>query len=224
MAFGTDQRLGFSRTLGDSGRQPAGQSSFSRGISVVPDRLRGVFIKSAGEPRLGVSFDQQDGSAVGGWTEYGVIGAYARTARHAVKCAEWCRTQHVAWRSSPRTGRHSTSVSRACWTGPPPSRSPRAATGQNRSARLSRRSPSGGAACGFWIRLPDTHRLARGILIAANHFGVWGVWVSGTTDEATHHAGRAGPAADRHSITRASWPTRSELSGGPASVARYPPG
>jgi hypothetical protein len=41
----------FSRTLGDSGRQPAGQSSFSRGISVVPDRIRGVFIKSAGEPK-----------------------------------------------------------------------------------------------------------------------------------------------------------------------------
>ena len=57
------------------------------------------------DQRLGVSFDQQDGSAVGGWTEYGVIGAYAHTARHAVKCAEWCRTQDVAWRSSPRTGR-----------------------------------------------------------------------------------------------------------------------
>ena len=42
--------------------------------------------------------------------------------------------------------------------------------------------------------------------------------------EATHHAGRAGPATDRQSITRASWPTRSELSGGPASVARYPTG
>ncbi len=49
-------------------------------------------------------------------------------------------------------GRLSTSVSRACWTGPPPSRSPRAATGHDRLARLSRRSPSGGAACGFWIR------------------------------------------------------------------------
>jgi hypothetical protein len=42
--------------------------------------------------------------------------------------------------------------------------------------------------------------------------------------QATHHAGRAGPAADRQSITRASWPTRSEHSRGPASVARYPPG
>jgi hypothetical protein len=49
-------------------------------------------------------------------------------------------------------GRLSTSVSRACWTGPPPSRSPRAATGHDRLARSSRRSPSGGAACGFWIR------------------------------------------------------------------------
>ena len=57
------------------------------------------------DQRLGVSFDQQDGSALGGWTGYGVIGVYARTARHAVKCAEWCRTHNVAWRSSPRTGR-----------------------------------------------------------------------------------------------------------------------
>ncbi len=60
---------------------------------------------SGTDQRLGVSFDQQDGSAVGGWARYGVIGAYAHTARHAVKCAEWCRTQDVAWRSSPRTGR-----------------------------------------------------------------------------------------------------------------------
>src|SRR4051812_34035421 len=32
------------------------------------------------DQRLGVSFDQQDGSALGGWTGYGVTGAYARTA------------------------------------------------------------------------------------------------------------------------------------------------
>ena len=57
------------------------------------------------DQRLGVSFDQQDGTALGDWTEYGVIGAYADTARHAGKCAGWCRTQDVAWRSSPRTGR-----------------------------------------------------------------------------------------------------------------------
>jgi DNA-directed RNA polymerase specialized sigma24 family protein len=49
-------------------------------------------------------------------------------------------------------GRLSTSVSRACWTGPPPDRSPRAATSHDRLARSSRRSPLGGAACGFWIR------------------------------------------------------------------------
>ncbi len=41
-------------------------------------------------------------------------------------------------------GRLSISVSRACWTGPPPSRSPRAATGHDRLARSSRRSPPGG--------------------------------------------------------------------------------
>jgi hypothetical protein len=72
------------------------------------EELRGQgwsLAKIGTDQRLGVSFDQQDGSAVGGWTEYGVIGAYAHTARHAVKCAEWCRTQDVAWRSSPRTGR-----------------------------------------------------------------------------------------------------------------------
>jgi hypothetical protein len=78
------------------GHQLARRPSFFRGFSLIPDRLRGVFIKSAGEPRLGVSFDQQDGSAVGGWTEYGVIGAYPHNPRHAVKCAEWCRTQDVA--------------------------------------------------------------------------------------------------------------------------------
>ena len=44
------------------------------------------------------------------------------------------------------------------------------------------------------------------------------------SDEVTHHVGRAGLAADRQSITRASSPTRSGLSEGPASVARYQPG
>jgi hypothetical protein len=48
--------------------------------------------------------------------------------------------------------RLSSSVSRAWWTGPPPIRLPRAATGHDRLARSSRRSPSGGAACGFWTR------------------------------------------------------------------------
>ena len=45
METGSD--FGFSRTLGDSGRQPARRSSFPRVVSVAPDWLRGVFIKSA---------------------------------------------------------------------------------------------------------------------------------------------------------------------------------
>jgi hypothetical protein len=97
--------LGSPALLMIQGRQTAQSAPFSRGFPVIRNLTRVTTIKSAGEPRLGVSFDQQDGSAVGGWTEDGVIGAYAQTARHAVKCAEWCRTQDVAWRSSPRTGR-----------------------------------------------------------------------------------------------------------------------
>ena len=40
--------------------------------------LGGVVLKTmivGTDQRLGVSFDQQDGSALGGWTGYGVIGA-----------------------------------------------------------------------------------------------------------------------------------------------------
>jgi hypothetical protein len=48
--------------------------------------------------------------------------------------------------------RHSSLVSQAWWTGPPPIRSPRTTTGRDRVTRSSRRSPSCGAACGFWIR------------------------------------------------------------------------
>ena len=81
--------------------------------------------------------------------------AYAHTARHAVKM---CRVV-----PSPRCGVAKFAADgpeqafdfgelRACWTGPPPSRSPRAATGHDRLARSSRRSPAGRAACGFWIR------------------------------------------------------------------------
>jgi hypothetical protein len=50
----TDSISRFSRTFGDSGPQPARRSSFSRGVSVVPDRLRDVFIKSAGEPDFAI--------------------------------------------------------------------------------------------------------------------------------------------------------------------------
>ena len=48
--------------------------------------------------------------------------------------------------------RRSSLVSRAWWTGPPPIHSPQTATGRDRMTRSSRRSPSRGAACGFWIR------------------------------------------------------------------------
>jgi hypothetical protein len=48
--------------------------------------------------------------------------------------------------------RRSSSVSRAWWTGPPPIHSPQTATGHDGMTRSSRRSPSRGAACGFWIR------------------------------------------------------------------------
>lgn len=85
---------GLGRAIGEAHRRYTRMVNFREG-----SRGHGT------DQRLGVSFGQQDGSAVGGWTEYGVIGAYADTARHAVKCAEWCRTQDVAWRSSPRTGR-----------------------------------------------------------------------------------------------------------------------
>ena len=60
---------------------------------------------SGTDHRNGVSFDQQDGSAVGGCTRYDVIGAYADAARHAAKSAESGRTRNRAWQSWARTGR-----------------------------------------------------------------------------------------------------------------------
>jgi hypothetical protein len=150
--FGTDLGSGFSRTLGDSGRQPARQSSFSRGISVVPDRLTGVFIKSAGEPRNGVSLDQKEGSAVAGWIGGDEFGAHAHVARHARNCAEWRRTQDVAHRKLGADGlaRRSCFVSPAWRTGPPPIHSSWTDTRRNRMARPASRSSLQGAACGFW--------------------------------------------------------------------------
>jgi hypothetical protein len=49
------------------------------------DSLKGSF---GTDQRDGVSFDQQDGSADGGWTAYGVTRAYVSGARHAAECAE----------------------------------------------------------------------------------------------------------------------------------------
>ena len=48
--------------------------------------------------------------------------------------------------------RISISVCQAYLLKPPPIHLPRTAAGHNRLTRSSRRSPSGGAACGFWIR------------------------------------------------------------------------
>ncbi len=101
-----DDKIG-AVTLKRGGRWRAFDPGDRRGGSITTGIVvdSGCLNPDGTDQRLGVSFDQQDGSALGGWTEYGVIGAYAHTARHAVKCAEWCRTQDVAWRSSPRTGR-----------------------------------------------------------------------------------------------------------------------
>jgi len=75
--------------------------------------------------------------------------------------------------------RRSSSVSRAYWLGPPPipRRGPPRAT--NRMTRSSRRSPSRGAACGFWIRawgqrepaLQGTGRLSSPAPVARLHKG-----------------------------------------------------
>jgi hypothetical protein len=64
-----------------------------------------AFIKSAGEPRHGVSFDQLYGSAVGGFTGCNVIGAHGRVTRHVAKSAESNRTRNLAWQSWERTCR-----------------------------------------------------------------------------------------------------------------------
>ena len=55
--------------------------------------------------RNGVSFDHQDGSALGGWAGYDVIGAYADVARHVAKNAESKRPRSMAWPSLIRTNR-----------------------------------------------------------------------------------------------------------------------
>ena len=55
--------------------------------------------------RNGVSFDHQDGSALGVWTGYNMIGAYAGAARHVAKSAESSLTADLAWQSWARTCR-----------------------------------------------------------------------------------------------------------------------
>ena len=58
----------------------------------------------------------------------------------------------VAKRGADGPARRSSSVSRAWRTGPPPIHSPRTVAGRDRMTRPSRRSPSRGAARGFWTR------------------------------------------------------------------------
>jgi hypothetical protein len=61
---GTDLKVRFSRTLRDSGQQPAHRLSFSRGFSSVADRRRAVFIKSAEEPEIQIGPRQEQSEAV----------------------------------------------------------------------------------------------------------------------------------------------------------------
>jgi hypothetical protein len=65
----------------------------------------GAVLRAGTDHRNGVSFDQQDGSALGGWTGHDAIGAYARVARHVAKSAESNRARNLAWQSLERTGR-----------------------------------------------------------------------------------------------------------------------
>jgi hypothetical protein len=75
-----------------------------------------------------------------------------RTARRQKRGADSNQECGVAELGKGGSARHSTSLSTACWTGPPPIPRRRPPRATNRVTRSSRRSPSRGAACGFWIR------------------------------------------------------------------------
>ena len=104
--------------------------------------------------RNGVTFDQHDGSAVGGCTGRDMIGAY--TQRRSARCEKrGVRSNQefgVAKLGTDGPARRSRLLSPAWWTGPPPipRRGPPRAT--NRMTRPPRRSPPQEAARGFWIR------------------------------------------------------------------------
>jgi hypothetical protein len=72
---------------------------------VPASRLRRDVVDRGTDQRNGVSFDQQDVSAVVGITGCNVIGAHAHVARHVAKSAESNRTRNMAWQSLERTGR-----------------------------------------------------------------------------------------------------------------------
>ena len=98
---------GLDRWIFDSAASPRGKRIFSDlrlRISCLVVALRRSLNDPGTDHGDGVGFDQQDGSAVGDWTGCDLFGAYASVARHAVKCAEWRRTQDVACRSLAWTG------------------------------------------------------------------------------------------------------------------------
>ena len=97
----TQRREKESRETGHFFRFDLGLARF---LSVASVAHR-VFASHGTDHRNGVSFDQQDGSAIGGCTGYDVIGAYAGVARHVAKSAESDRTRNLAWQSLERTGR-----------------------------------------------------------------------------------------------------------------------
>jgi hypothetical protein len=75
-----------------------------------------------------------------------------RSARCKKRGASSSSTCGVARVGTHGPIRLSISVSHALRMGPPPIHLPRTATGHNRMTRSPGRSPSRGAACGFWIR------------------------------------------------------------------------
>src|SRR3954454_14386827 len=93
-----------------------------------PSKVTSIFVvwpesrETGTDHRNGVSFDQQDGSALGGWTGHDAIGAYAGVARHVAKSAESISNQEfgVAKLGTYGPARRSRLLSPAWRTGPPP--------------------------------------------------------------------------------------------------------
>jgi hypothetical protein len=81
------------------------EGSFEVDLSLVQSLMEHTKSLLGTDLRNGVSIDQQNGSAPGGWTGHDAIGAYAGVARHVAKSAESNRTRDLAWSSLERTGR-----------------------------------------------------------------------------------------------------------------------
>ena len=105
-----------------------------------------IISDNGSDHRIGVSFDHQDGSALGGWTGHGAIGAYAGVPRHAAKSAKSNRTGNLAWQSWARTGRpgvrafESGVVDRLTANSPP-----RTATGHKQDDQSAKTKPPAGS-------------------------------------------------------------------------------